>query len=305
VNVGPGAGSRHRILLGLLVCVWAISWPVMKVGVAAVPPLWFGFLRYLIATSCFFPLALVRGRLVIPARQDWPLILVSGALQMAAFSALTGLALTVLPPGRAAVLAYSTPIWVAPLAAWRLDEPISRRALLGMAAGLAGVFAIAGPSLVAGRAGQMIGYVMLMGAAALWAVTIVFVRAHRFSASQLALAPWQMLVAAILLLPCAAAVEGPTTPFNMSGALALAYVGPVATAFAYWAIVETGRHFAASTMSMALLAAPSLGILISALSLGEAIDSSLIGGLVLIVTGICLATNFAGPRQPAAARRQA
>ena len=305
MNVGPGAGSRHRILLGLLVCVWAISWPVMKVGVGAVPPLWFGFLRYLIATSCFFPLALVRGRLVIPARQDWPLILVSGALQMAAFSALTGLALTVLPPGRAAVLAYSTPIWVAPLAAWRLDEPISRRALLGMAAGLAGVFAIAGPSLVAGRAGQMIGYVMLMGAAALWAVTIVFVRAHRFSASPLALAPWQMLVAAILLLPCAAAVEGPITPFNMSGALALAYVGPVATAFAYWAIVETGRHFAASTMSMALLAAPSLGILISALSLGEAIDSSLIGGLVLIVTGICLATNFAGPRQPAAARRQA
>jgi drug/metabolite transporter (DMT)-like permease len=91
----------------------------------------------------------------------------------------------------------------------------------------------------------------------------------------------------------------------MSGALALAYVGPVATAFAYWAIVESGRHFPASTISMALLAAPSLGILISALSLGEAIDSSLACGLVLIVTGICLATNFAAPRQPAAARRQA
>ncbi len=49
---------------------------------------------------------------------------------------------------------------------------------------------------------------MLVGAAASWAISIVIVRAHRFTATTLALAPWQMLVAVCLLLPLAGIVEG-------------------------------------------------------------------------------------------------
>jgi drug/metabolite transporter (DMT)-like permease len=137
----------------------------------------------------------------------------------------------------------------------------------------------------------MLSYAMLIGAAAAWAISIVFVRSHRFTATALALAPWQMLVAAGLLLPLAIVVEGAPPPIGASGAASLAYVGPVATAFAYWAVVEAGRHFRASTMSMALLAAPSLGIPISAMMLGETIGPSLIAGVVLIGAGIRLATR--------------
>ena len=38
-------------LLAILVLVWAISWPVIRVGVAVVPPIWFACLRYTIATG--------------------------------------------------------------------------------------------------------------------------------------------------------------------------------------------------------------------------------------------------------------
>ena len=51
-------------------------------------------------------------------------------------------------------------------------------------------------------------YAMLMGAAAAWAITIVTVRGHRFRSSALSLAPWQMLIAATLLLPVAMSAEG-------------------------------------------------------------------------------------------------
>lgn len=281
----------HRSLLILLVLTWAISWPVIKVGVATVPPVWFGCLRYVIATLCLFALVAVRGELILPARSDWALVVVSGAIQMGAYSALTGLALTILPPGRASVLAFSTPIWVVPMAAWWLREPISRRAVLGAGTGLLGVIAIAAPSLHVNGKDQILAYAMLMVAAAVWAVSIVFVRRHRFTATALALAPWQMLVAAVLLLPLAIAIEGSLPPIGARGAATLAYVGPIATAFAYWAVVEAGRHFPASTISMALLATPSLGILISALTLGEAVGASLIGGVVLIGAGIRLATG--------------
>lgn len=281
---------RSHVLLALLILTWAISWPVIKIGVTTVTPIWFASLRYVVASVCLFAFVALRRGLVLPPRPDWPLVAVSGALQMGAYSALTALALTVLPPGRASVLAFSTPIWVVPLAAWKLRETVSRPAMLGVVAGLSGVVAIAAPSFHPSGIEQIVAYAMLAGAAAAWAISIVFVRSHRFTATPLELAPWQMLVSAALLLPLAVVVEGAPPPIGASGAASLAYVGPVATAFAYWAVVEAGRHFPASTMSMALLATPSLGILISALALGETVGASLVAGVVLIAAGIRLAT---------------
>jgi drug/metabolite transporter (DMT)-like permease len=130
---------------------------------------------------------------------------------------------------------------------------------------------------------------MLLGAALSWAISIVAVRAHRFTATALALAPWQTLIAACVLLPVALVAEGVPPPVGVSGAASLAFVGPVATAFAYWAVVETGRRFSAGTLSMALLATPPVGILLSALTLGETIGRSLVAGTVLIAVGIRLA----------------
>lgn len=284
------AGQRHGTLLGLLVLVWAISWPVIKVGVSDVPPVWFACLRYMVATACLFGVVGVRRELALPSRSDWTLVFVSGLLQMGAFSALTGLALLVLPPGRASVLAFSTPLWVVPLAAWRLREHASSRALAGVALGLIGVLVIASPALQRGGRAQGAAYAMLLGASAAWAVSIVFVRGHRFESSPLALAPWQMLVAALVLAPVAMLVEGAPRAIGPRGIAALVYVAPVATAFAYWAVVEVGRHFRASTISMALLATPSLGLLISAATLGETVSGSLVAGVILVAGGIRLAT---------------
>jgi len=281
---------RHSLLLGVLVLVWAVSWPVIKVGVSDVPPVWFACLRYVIATVCLFGFVSVRRELAIPSPPDWKLVLVSGFLQMGAFSACTGLALVVLPPGRASVLAFSTPLWVVPLAAWRLGEHASGRALSGVALGLLGVLVIASPALQRTGRGQGLAYAMLLGASAAWAVSIVYVRGHRFDSSPLALAPWQMLVAALCLCPVALAVEGYPPAIGVRGIAALAYVAPIATAFGYWAVVEVGRRLPASTISMALLATPSLGLLISAATLGETVSVSLAVGVLLVAAGIRLAT---------------
>jgi drug/metabolite transporter (DMT)-like permease len=290
-SLSPGAGPRPRELLVLLIVAWGVSWPAIKVGVSAVPPIWYACLRYVIATVCLFGVVGRRGGVAWPSAEDRRLVGVSGTLQMAAFSALIGLALTRLPPGRASVLAFSTPLWVVPLAAWRLRERITPRALAGVGLGLAGVLVIAAPALRGHEAGEEIAYAMLLGASAAWAVSIVYVRAHRFGAPALALAPWQTLVAATLLGPLAWVVEGRLPPIGWSGVASLAYVGPVATAFAYWAVVEVGRHYPASTVATALLAAPAVGLVVSALTLGEAIDAPLLLGLVLVGVGIRLATQ--------------
>lgn len=116
----------------------------------------------------------LRGEIALPSRSDWRLIAVSGVLQMATYSALTALALTRLPPGRSSVLAFSTPLWVVPLSVWWLDEPVPLSGRIGVAAGLVGVLVIASPGLSTTH-DQLVPYLLLLCAAAGWAISIVFV----------------------------------------------------------------------------------------------------------------------------------
>ena len=67
--VRASAMRRYRLLLGALVVVWAVSWLVIKVGVASVPPLWFGCLRYVVATICLSASVAARGDLAF--RRGW------------------------------------------------------------------------------------------------------------------------------------------------------------------------------------------------------------------------------------------
>lgn len=278
-------------LLALLVLVWAISWPVIKVGVSAVSPIWFACLRYAVATTVLLVVAAAQRELRLPNRSDRRLVLVSGVLQMGIYSMLTSVALTRLPAGRASVLAFSTPLWVALLAAWRGQERLTLRSTAGVGVALLGITAIAAPSLLQGGGGAL-AYGMLIVAAIAWAVSIVFVRGHRFSANPAALAPWQTLVAAALLLPIALATEATPPSISTPGFIALLYVGIFATAFAYWAVVEVGRQVKATTLSVALLATPGLGLVISALTQGERIGVPLIVGMALIAVGIRLTTTL-------------
>ena len=282
-------------LLALLVLTWGASWPIIKVGVTAMPPLWFACVRYLVGTVCLLVIVTLRRELIVPSRSDWKLVIVSGVLQMATYAALTSVALTRLPPGRASILAYSTPVWVVPLSVWWLHEPVTWRGRIGVVAGLVGVVAIATGGPQPNLREYVMPYALLLCAAAAWATSIVFVRAHRFQASPLALAPWQMLVAALLLLACAIGVNGPLGSVNLRGLASLAYVGPVATAFAYWAVVEVGRHIRATTISVTLLAVPTLGLLISAFTFHETLSVSLALGVLLIGAGVSMTTVSSSP----------
>jgi drug/metabolite transporter (DMT)-like permease len=268
---------------------------VIKIGVTTVPPIWFACLRYTVGAAFLVTVVALRGELRLPSASDWKLIAVSGVLQMAAYSAFTSLALTRLPPGRSSVLAFSTPLWVTPLSAWWLHEQLPWSQRVGIAVGLAGVLAAASPGWQS-LSQQLLPYALLITAAAGWAVSIVFVRAHQFHASALALAPWQMLVAAVLLLPFAFRVDGGLPALGSRGLASLAYVGPVATAFAYWAVVEVGRHVRATTISVALQAVPCIGLLISAVAFHETVNLSLVLGVVLISAGVLLAVARRSPR---------
>ena len=128
-----------------------------------------------------------------------------------------------------------------------------------------------------------------MAASMLWGVAILHIRAHRWHLSALQLTPWQLLLGLVFLLPVTLALEGRDPgQWNPTSIGVIAYNGPIATAFCYWAATTISRALPAITTSLAFLGVPAVGILCSLLFLGERPDGALLGGFGLILVGVTL-----------------
>jgi drug/metabolite transporter (DMT)-like permease len=298
VSIGSearGAG-RAALLLGLVIVLWGVNWPIMKVGLQFMPPLWFATIRIFLGALTLFALLLVTRRLQPPPRADLPIVLSVGLLQIAAFLGLTHFALKFVEAGRSAILAYTTPLWVVPLSALLLHEPIGRARLVALALGMGGVVVLFNPLAVDyGNTKAVLGNALLLASALVWAAAIVHVRGHRWQASPLELMPWQMLLGGSILLPLAAITEpAPAIDWSPELAVILAYNGPIASAFCYWAFVTVNRTFEATTTSLGSLGVPVVGVLVSALTLGETLTAAKVGGLALIAAGVAVLTLAGG-----------
>lgn len=284
----PLPGRADLWLLAAVVLLWGANWPVMKAGLGHAGPLWFAATRFITGAACLFAVVAAMGRLRLPPRGDWPIVASVGLLQMMLFCILVMIALQRVPPGRSAVLAYTTSLWVIPLATVLLGERVSRWKAVGTMLGLAGVAVLFNPAALDwSDSGLVWGHVLLLGAAVIWAVCIIHVRGHRWQSGPLELAPWQMLLAAVPLTVAALVLEGPVPgDFTAGFWLVTLYVGPVATGFCFWAVVALNRRLPATTLATAMLATPAVGILTSAVSFGETLGPAVLAGMALILAGM-------------------
>ncbi|EME69874.1 DMT family permease [Paramagnetospirillum caucaseum] len=289
---------RAAILMVLLVLVWGGNWPIMKMGLTHIQPLWFCTFRLALGLACMVAILVPMGRLRPPPRGDWPVLFSLGLLSMALFMVLTNLALLVVPAGRSAILAYTTPLWVAPGAALFLGERLTRGRLAGLLLGLGGIVVLFNPlSFDWSDREAVTGNLMLLAAALIWAAAILHVRGHRWCAPPLELAPWQMLIGLVPLAAAAAVFEGAPRPDgSFELAWTLGYNGILATAFAFWAAVTVNRLLPALTVSLGFLGVPAFGLVISALVLGEGMSPANLGGLALIIGGVAVVA-VAGARE--------
>ncbi|NIA71831.1 DMT family transporter [Pelagibius litoralis] len=279
-----------RLLLLAVVVLWGANWPIVKVGLEFMPPLWFAAARMVLGVASFVVLLTVLGRLKLPTRKDLPVVFSIGVAQMTGFVALINFGLLYVDAGRSAILAYTTPLWVTPVAVWLLGEALTGRKIFGLALGLSGVAALFNPlGFDWNDTDALLGNGYLLGAALAWSIGILHVRAHKWDSSPLELAPWQMLVAVPTLVALSWFREDWSAIVWSPEAIGvLIYNGPIATAFCFWASVAVTRALPAITSSLSFLAVPVAGVLFSALLLGETLTATLVSGLALIIGGMAL-----------------
>ncbi len=286
------------LLFATVVLAWGFTWPVTKVLVQSITPLWTVALRSLISGVVLLGLLLAQGKLIVPRRGDLPVVFGIALPHMVAFSALVALGIQFVPAGRAIVLGYTTPLWVIPAARLILGEPITRRHLAGGALAFAGLMLMFNPASFDWNDHRaLLGNGLLLLAAACWAVSIVHVRAHKWISTPFELVFWETLLATVLLVLVALFFEGvPRIEWTLPLILLLLYGVVCGNALAYWAMAMVNRSLPAATTSLGLLATPVVGTLSAALALGESISLLLLVAMTLILGGIALGTITRGRR---------
>lgn len=295
----PTSPSRLQVYLLLIsvILLWGINWPIMKVGLAYIPPLTFGALRMFIGALVLFVIVQFLGRSKLPQAADRRVLLSEAVLHMAAPLALMNIALLHVEAGRSAVLSFTTPLWIVPIAVFYLRDRLTAAQCVGVLGGLTGIAVLFNPTdLNWSSSDIIIGNSLLLIAALTWAIAILVARRHRWQSTPLQLAPWQMLIASALLFAPAAIFEDLEDIIWSPELIAvLAFNGPVASGFCFWGALVIAKELPSVTVSMAFLGVPVAGVFFSTIALGESMTLTLLGGLTLIILGIALVNVNGAP----------
>lgn len=290
----PASSSHHKPLTAgfiavcaLAIVIWGANWPVMKIGVHYIPPLWFATSRFASACLLSFALAAAFRKLRLPTKREWPVVMGVGLLQMGLFTALVTAALHFVMPGRASLIAYATSIWVVPGAALVLKQRMSTQQWVATVLGYLGIAVVVLPAFRHADTTSMIGFALLATASLSWAINIIQIKMTRGVSLDFSLLPWQTAVAAVPLALIASFVEGaPRFVTNPHAWLVIAYTGPLATALTFLIVLQMTQRLAPVTVSICMLGVPIVGISLSALFFHEALSLDLIAGLGLMCAGM-------------------
>lgn len=262
----------------------------MATGVESISPLWMGVFRVLGALLVILIITASSGNLRMPVRSDLPIISSLAIFRLAAVFTMVFTGLQLIPPGRSSVIVWTASLWTVPLAAAFLGEKMVGRRWVGLWLGISGVLVLFEPwQLSWSKPGVILGHVLLILAAMTNAATSVHIRGHRWTMTPLQAIPWQLAGAAIILLILALVTDG-IPEIDWTGQLGwiVAYQGLLATGTAFWAQIVILRNLAAVSTNLTLMAVPVVGVVSSALFVGEEVTGTLVGGLVLIIAGVTL-----------------
>ncbi|MFD5387131.1 EamA family transporter [Streptomyces sp. NPDC127074] len=274
----------HIALAVLVTALWGVNFVVIEMGLDHFPPLLFCALRFLVA-------ALPAIFLVGPPRVAWRWILGVGlALGVAKFGLLFIGMHEGMPAGLSSLVLQIQAVFTALFAAVVLGERPGRRRLLGMAVALAG---IAVAAVDEGTSGPLIGFVLVVAAAAFWGVSNVLTR-KAAPPDALNFMVWVSLVPVLPLLGLSLMFEGARpdldalSRLDWAGVGAIVYVAWVTTVFGFGVWGFLLRTYDASTVAPFSLLVPVFGMSSAALVLGEGISAPRWLAAALLVGGVAL-----------------
>ena len=298
------AGLAAWICLLIVYVVWGSTYLAIRVGVETLPPLLMAAARSLVAGLIMFPLGLRRRRSAPPGSRwpsgvQWRACAAAGVLLLVG-QAIVGVAERTIPSGLAALLVATVPLWLLGLDAGLNHARLGLAQLAGLLLGLAGVGLLS--SLGSGsRPVSVVGVLMVLGAAGMWALGTMTARRGPFPSSPVLATGMELLAGGVVLLILSAAT-GEFGSLHLSHVsdrswFALGYLIVAGSIVAFSAYGIAVRSLPTPTVATYAYVNPVIAVLLGALVLGEQLTPAMIGGGVLVVGAVVLVVRRSPPAQ--------
>ena len=213
--------------------------------------------------------------------------------------------LKLIQAGRGAIIAYTMPLWTVLFGRLLLGEQFTASRVTALGLGLAGMAVLLAPDFGAIWTAPA-GALLIVSAAMSWAIGTVLTKARRWTVPTDVLTGWQLVLGSVPI------VIGTAVRWFMAGSATLEHLGGVSGAallgtayatfagviFCHWAWFRVVAILPAAVASIGTLGVPIVGLLTSALVLGEPVGASEIVALVLVLAG--LGILIAGLARPGA-----
>ena len=277
------------VLLALITLFWGVNWPAIKLSVNEVPVWAFRTICLLAGAGGLFAIAAAaRLPLRIP-RKDLQTLLIAALGNITGWHLFSALGVMHMLPGRASILAFTMPLWAAPIAAIWLNEKIDGLRLAGLGVGMIGLLVLIVPDW-ANLSATPLGPVFMILAAICWAFGTVALKTHRYSMPTTSLVAWQMLLGGAPIFLGALIFDHDFDPAAVSslGWWAVAYAALIPMVFCHWAWFRVVALYPAVVAAIGTLAIPVVGIISSAMITGDPIGWDEIMSLALVVFALFL-----------------
>ena len=184
------------LLLSMIAVLWGANWPIMKVGLSEIPPWVFRATASAYSAIGLFIIAKMSGQSLYVPKADRVNLVICAMLNMALWNILILYGIALMDSGRAAILAYTMPLWASLTGVVLLKEKLSPRAIMGLALGLAGMGALfsVGDNLSMDR---IWGPVLVVLAAMCWGAGTAFIKYAQFSMPVTVTVAWQHFLGAV------------------------------------------------------------------------------------------------------------
>jgi len=275
-------------LLGALTLLWGGNWPAMKVALAEVRPWTFRSVCLVAGGAALLLMARAGGHsLAIPRGERWPICLVA-SFNITAWHLLSAYGLIRIPAGRAAIIAYTMPLWAVILGWLLLGEPLTGPRGLGLLLGLGGLAVLIGPETGRVLWSAPLGALLMLGAAVCWGTGTVLMKRFRWTMPTVLLTAWQLVLGAVPVLLGALLLEpvSALASVGRAGVVATAYATLVGVVFCHYAWFRVLGMLPAGVAAIATLGIPVVGVLSSGLILGEPLALRELTALVLVVSAV-------------------
>jgi drug/metabolite transporter (DMT)-like permease len=260
---------RKLFALALLTLMWGVNWPVMKLGLREMSPLYF---RALTMTGGFLLLVAYyrfRGyRLSLPAGTFSHVVLLAGP-NILGWHALSIFGVQALASGRAAILGFTMPIWTVIFGVLFFQEKMTRRLWLATGCAAGAVLLLLWHEL-ATMSGRPVGMSWMLSAAAVWALGTLMLKRMSAMIPTEVLTVWMIGLSVPVLWVLAITLEPwPAWEFSQPMWGVLAYSAAINYGVAQIIWFSIARSLPPTASALSIMFIPVIGLGSAMLLTGE------------------------------------